>query len=263
MPRLWLPALWIMSFRRRASTQRREIPEVTQLLRHIGISHDFVDHATVSIQLALPLYDPQVLRWPRPARIPWDKLDTNCWNPPCELQISDTLDSTDFLATWAQSFEATCSDRLMQDGGTGLRKHCCGRAQRLVPQKQSMSTPMCKPSRPGEIHLFNAATGLATRQWFKQLRRIQSLKHAIHANSQTPHAVDYRALLWGAILRAAGFVPNFRIWWQQRIPHVDGFFVKFPQGPLHLVGRPIYSMRDSTFILDSLKNGICSREQVV
>ena len=64
--------------------------------------------------------------------------------------------------------------------------------------------------------------GTATRLWFRQLRRLQSLKHAVHASKQTVAACVYRAEVWAAIRKAPGFMPDFPTWWAQQDHEVQG-----------------------------------------
>eukprot|EP00438_Fugacium_kawagutii_P019054 Skav215401 [mRNA] locus=scaffold271:59153:63914:- [translate_table: standard] len=106
-----------------------------------------------------------------------------------------------------------------------------GRAQRLEPLTRLAATPVCKPSREGEVSLHHSMTGQETTRWFKQLRRLQSLKHAVLAGKDTPSAVAYRSELWTAILNASGFVPNFRRWWRDKECLLDDSVIDLPQGP--------------------------------
>ena len=55
-------------------------------------------------------------------------------------------------------------------------------------------------------------------RWFQQLRRLQSLKHALKAGSTAASALEYRSSLWGAICSARGFRGGFLQWWPSR-PH--------------------------------------------
>ena len=59
-----------------------------------------------------------------------------------------------------------------------------------------------------------------SRDWFKQLRRIQSLRHAIHANNDYTSAQVARCEHWSSILRARGFDKGFRTFWN--IGYEDG-----------------------------------------
>ena len=64
--------------------------------------------------------------------------------------------------------------------------------------------------------------GVATQAGFKQLRRLQSYKHAILAGKQSPAALAYRAECWMAIRNASGFCPDIPTWWEQQCHSVDG-----------------------------------------
>ena len=68
----------------------------------------------------------------------------------------------------------------------------------------------------------NSMAGTASRIWFRQLRRLQSLKHAVHAAKQSPAAVTYRVLLWESIKKSSGFEPNFPTWWSTRTHEIQG-----------------------------------------
>ena len=72
-----------------------------------------------------------------------------------------------------------------------------------------------RPPRPEEAALRNDLAGTAVRQWYRQLRRIQSFNHAVKAGSMADTAILHRAELWGAINRAKGFAPSWPEWWNQ------------------------------------------------
>ena len=57
---------------------------------------------------------------------------------------------------------------------------------------------------------------------FKQLRRLQSLKHAVEAASPLPTAQAYRLELWRAILKAKGFASGFSAWYRHRPVQLQG-----------------------------------------
>ena len=132
------------------------------------------------------------------------------------------------MKKWAAEYEAAIDGQLQAHGQRPMKPNCHGRAQRLEPEVQDHQSPICRPSREGEVALQCTLVGTAVRSWFKQLRRIQSLCHAIQANKTTPSAVSYRASLWTAILKAPGFYPNFITWWGNRDSPCDGAPICFP-----------------------------------
>ena len=197
-------------------------PEAIQLLRGLEVEDDFVDHATVSIQLQVPLMPSYVHAWPRPTEFPWDELDFSTWSPICPHYYEVGQDPTTFLQSWANEFENAVFQGAAQTGNAKIPVRCRGRAQRLKPLKRPQATPVSKPSREGEVKISNSMAGAATRIWFRQLRRLQSLKHAVAAAKDTPSAISYRLELWEAIKRSTGFSPNFCTWWSQQQHAVDG-----------------------------------------
>eukprot|EP00435_Cladocopium_sp_Y103_P012354 s2527_g3.t1 len=197
-------------------------PEAIHLFRGLQVQDDFMDHSTVSIQLHIPAKPLYVYKWPRPAKIPWQNISLDGWHPSCPVDFQPGQDSTLFLQRWAQAYECSIFEQAQQVSDYAVPSHCRGRAQRLQPERQLQATPTCKSSREGEVKMMNAMAGTATRIWFRQLRRLQSLKHAVAAGNQSPEAILYRCDLWKAIKKAAGFVPNFEIWWSAQTHSVDG-----------------------------------------
>ena len=209
----------------KGSTERDQIwlsPEAIQLLRGLWVEDIFMDHSTVAIQLAIPPRTVVVQKWPRPAKIPWQEFDVQKWDPTCSSCFEPNADTTVFMTQWAGDFEDAVFARAESSSALHLPPRCRGRAQRLKPQRQELSTPTCKPSREGEVQARNSMVGHATSTWFKQLRRLQSLKHAVHAAKQSPAAITYRVELWEAIKSSTGFEPDFSTWWSTRDHEIQG-----------------------------------------
>jgi hypothetical protein len=126
------------------------------------------------------------------------------------------------MQQWAHEFEHAVDSLSRASCSSPLPQQCFGRAQRLTPEKKPQSAVISRPSREGEVKIANSMSGAATRLWFRQLRRLQSLKHAVLANKQTSHALAYRDGLWQSIRRAAGFSPDFPAWWRTQTHAVQG-----------------------------------------
>eukprot|EP00435_Cladocopium_sp_Y103_P014903 s4607_g3.t1 len=62
-----------------------------------------------------------------------------------------------------------------------------------------------------------------------QLRRMQSMLHALRAGKQTWDAIIYRTELWQAIRKARGFEGGFSKWWLTRSIQCQGSPVEIPQ----------------------------------
>lgn len=216
------------------ATQRDQIwlsPEAIQCLKHVSVFDYFADHSIAAVQLHLPTIAPVLPTWPRPARLPWASTDTENWNPNCALDYGTIQDPTQFFHDISMTFEKEVNRHHRAQHDLDLPHAMKGRAQRLQPRMTPQCTPCTKPSREGEVKLVSALTGSATKLWFKQLRRIQSLKHAVVANRNSPSSLANRAELWSAILRSSGFCPSFPTWWRQRTPIIEGSPLELPQGP--------------------------------
>ena len=88
-----------------------------------------------------------------------------------------------------------------------------GRGSRTKPRHFAHTQPMPKASRQGEVQMRNELLGTAVQRWFKQLRRLQSLRHAIRAANPSPTAQQYQIELWSSIKHATGFTGGFAHWW--------------------------------------------------
>lgn len=203
-------------------------PEAVQLLRGVWVTDDFMEHSTVAINLQIPECQVYVQRWPRPAKVPWNDMSFDDWEPECSVSFNAGDNPTEFMKAWANNYEQDINKQLASCTGSRMPSRCLGRARRLQPDQQPQSTPTCKTSREGEVKLMNSMVGAATRASFRQLRRMQSLKHAVFANKLTHAAVTYRIELWQAIRQAAGFAPDFPTWWERQAHEVDGVLQVLP-----------------------------------
>ena len=97
-----------------------------------------------------------------------------------------------------------------------IPRKCFGRGKHVGPQQQPPSRPSLRPSRPGEAQLRHDGVSLEVKRWFQQLRRLQSLKHALGSSRSSPHTRAYQLDLWTAIVQSRGFAGGFRSWWERR-----------------------------------------------
>ena len=108
-----------------------------------------------------------------------------------------------------------------------LPHRCYGRASRLSPDTPAQVFPP-KPARPGDEAIHHDLLSLEVKRWYQQLRRLQSLDHAMQAGSQSHNAVEHRLGLWRSILGARGFRPGFQHWWLSRPVQLAGSPRDFP-----------------------------------
>ncbi|CAL1166621.1 unnamed protein product [Cladocopium goreaui] len=189
-------------------------PMAAALCQKVGVNDVFHDHSSVYVQLQVEVL-PHVMRtWPRPREVPWQQVPIAEWHQHCEsLDLPVPTDPTLAMKELAISFETSLTGYVPDLHEAKLSSAHCGRAQRLQPARQTTTPLTCRASRPGEAKLVDDKVGKAVILWFKQLRRIQSFRHASCAGHLHHEAVQYRIELWTAIKRAKGFNGSFSDWW--------------------------------------------------
>ena len=202
----------------------------------------FADHSAVGVCIDLPVTPRKDKVWPMPSNIPWQQLDKERWQKEAEIN-QDGDDSVEvdeqyqrFWQNYEESFDGYFNDTIKRLPGA-----CRGRGQVTKPIERETQCPLLKPSRPGEVKMKNECLGRSVQLWFLQLRRIQSLCHALKANKMTADAQLYRATLWQAIKKGKGFLPNFEDWWVDRPYKQQGSPRTIPLGvPNYFVAELIY-----------------------
>lgn len=149
---------------------------------------------------------------------------------PPDWDLAASLD--DQWAQLGRSLEHSLDGRMISQPGTNLQAGHKGWLQRTSPRVRSEVTTMPRPSRPSEVLMRNDLLGGVTKQWFRQLRRLQNFHHAASAGKTTVNALVYRLELWTSIRRAAGFQDGFATWWRyHRVCSLPGVPICLPAGP--------------------------------
>ena len=156
------------------------------------------------------------------ATIPWSAVTSEHW---CEQQCPNlpAATSTQRLKDFSSAFENRLDGFVQSMPGGRLPNPCFGRASRLQPAQGNHCT-----TRPGEEPARNGLLCLQVKQWYKQLRRLQSLTHALKANKHTPEAMEYRLCLWRSILQSSGFQGGFPQWFEQHPLRYQGTPISLP-----------------------------------
>ncbi|CAK9010815.1 Putative ATP-dependent RNA helicase DHX57 [Durusdinium trenchii] len=197
-------------------------PEAQALCCNVEVLEVFIEHATVAVDFTCDVRVQQVFRWPLPARIPWDHVHKDGLEQ-LQFTIHTSCSTTSTYGQIGSALESSLAGRVHGQPGGNLLPHQLGRAQRLGPNLTDTQVHFCRPSRQGEVQLRSDQTTLAVRYWFRQLRRLQSLRHAIRAGNLHIAAQVSRCELWSSILRARGFDQGFRAFWDSGedsgVPH--------------------------------------------
>ncbi|OLP89203.1 LINE-1 reverse transcriptase-like [Symbiodinium microadriaticum] len=207
-------------------------PEAVALCTGVSVEHHFAEHATLSAVLQVPDKGRSITTWPRPQELPWHEIDVEAWHA-ADVHHAPAVQSnlTDWYAQFSNAWERSLSSHVPAAPSQGPPRTALGRAQRLQPSVGQTQPSLPKPSREGEVQMANQLLGRQTKQWFQQLRRLQSLRDALRAASQSHNAVEYRATLWRSILKAKGFEANFSLWWSRRPVQLQGTPSCLPYAP--------------------------------
>ena len=182
-------------------------PELQSLLMQVSIIDDVVpDHSVlVGHFQRLKQMVPKQL-WPVPKQFPWpDSFDipTDLWS-----QLPGNVDQR-YSHLWARIEKAAAAH-------VPFRVPSCvkGRAQttKVRAVKDGKFSPV-KVGRPGDFQPHFQGASVRQSQWIRQCRRFQAyIRFATKHDGATS---SYGNQVWGSILRAKGFQPNFAAWWTE------------------------------------------------
>ena len=195
-------------------------PEAAALLNAVEVRDVFAEHSTVIASLSLDGVL-QAQTWPLPSEIPWARIDITAWQASAPASGANSTDAITWLKQFAAGFEASLDRHGKSLPTARMPNRCHGRASRTKPMHTRVVTPP-SASREGEEVISHSLLSLEVKRWFQQLRRLQSLVHALKAASLSASALEYRTALWHAILKAKGFQAGFAKWWQHRHIKLQG-----------------------------------------
>eukprot|EP00435_Cladocopium_sp_Y103_P070529 s234_g35.t1 len=196
--------------------------ELQFLLREVQVAADiFPDHAVlwgVFHKISNPI--PRQV-WATPHAFPWPRtweVDANFWT-----NMEGSCDEK-YHALW-HHIETTAKEALPFP----VPRNTVGRAKARHPKPvvDGKVTPP-KRARPGDVQPHFVCATFRHGQWLRQVRRLQS--YLRHVTVNQPDSEHSRAV-WGSILRATGFQPNFVQWWRTcdfRTPGAPQFLPLMP-----------------------------------
>ena len=206
-------------------------PEIAQFVVNCAVWDIFPDHGVVIAGLRLPRPNVFSQQWPLPGR--WESNDAEGSFFPSDFPTQPSIDDmSDAFHAWSQGFEAKVTSCLSKPVAKADNSFC-GRGKLTEPVRRRRNPLVVKSSRQGEYTQACGFLNRAVSRWFKQLRRLQSYKHAI-ASSNAASTYASRLQLWTSIRRAHGFQQGFTTWWQNRPFKMQGSPECVPQGPPQL-----------------------------
>ena len=204
--------------------------EAASLCTSVAPVEVFQEHTTVLAGFSLSSQATVRTLWPLPAELPWQDVQLDDWHQHGVHQPVSASTSDQWYARFATAVEQSLDGFVPAFPNGRPPSNTFGRGRRTKPCSTQAQVIPTRPSRPGEASLRHDGLGSEVRRWFQQLRRLQSLWHAVRAASQTASALEYRFALWTSIRQARGFRNGFPTWW--------------PTRPVKLVGSPA-SLPDS------------------
>ncbi|CAE7028137.1 unnamed protein product [Symbiodinium sp. CCMP2592] len=191
-------------------------PEAASQCTQVLASEVFQEHTTLLAGFSLPQVPAAQTTWPLPAELPWSEVQLDAWHRSGNHHPVFSESSDLWLARFSKAVEHSLEGFVPSFPNGRPPSNTFGRGQRTQPQTNSSPQLSVRPSRPGEEALRHDGLGAEVRRWFQQLRRLQSLHHAVNAGNPSAGAVSYRLSLWRSILQARGFRHGFANWWCTR-----------------------------------------------
>ena len=203
----------------------------------------WVDHAVVTATFhgSSALLSPSV--WPQPKPISWDRV-----SPARGSQSVDFQHCSDISGQYRQ-FWQNIEQAVHEQDPDSVGK--VGRASVLVPVSTVPVAPHLKKgqSRDGEAPVL-------PQHWlhfhrFRQVRRLRSLVRLLSVPQSDAHR-EHREALWKSIVKAPGFRPSFRRWWDDISPKICGVWITDRCPSLDSVALILQVVEDSCKELESL-----------
>lgn len=206
-------------------------PEAISLCCDVVLRDIFCDHSTLFVRLGISQYQSSIRVWPLPSAIPWDQVDDS-WCSSVAQPLDFDLDSDNLWAAWACDWEQALDSHIPSQPASSLQPGQKGRLQRSAPMFRECQISCLKPSRPSEVRLRSDLVGTQVKQWFKQLRRLQSFVAAVRNMKNSVDAITYRLELWSSIIHARGFHGGFRRFWiSHRVVTLSETPTQIPSAP--------------------------------
>ena len=185
-------------------------PELQSLLLDVQIEHDvWAGHSTVSGIFAsqnTPLVESV---WRMPTSFSWPSMEF--FHPQCDW----TRDLTkEYASFWFQHESAAAE--VIPESCARPPSRSLGRGATLSSHKVWRNHPPCRMGREGDIQPSFFGSSRIHSQWFRQLRRVQSLLRMQQSSSLKPSHLDQLHSVWKAIGNAQGFDQGFPQWWIQQ-----------------------------------------------
>ena len=200
-------------------------PELASLFSSCRVvDHDWSDHSALVGTFELQDADRWRHPWPLPDKIPWSSLAARSEGSAISFASPVSVDDR-YVQLWQQVEEGAYAASVV--AAKPLPPKCFGRGSRTKPLSTRFQVAPLRESRPGDVRPVFLGFSQIHRQWFRQLRRLESYKRVVR-HGLSAGCAEHRVELWTSILRAPGFCPSFAVWWSLQpftcglVPEVPG-----------------------------------------
>ena len=187
-------------------------PELQPYFESVETTELYMDHTVLCAHFR-PFGSPtKTPIWRKPGEIEWNKIETCI---PSKNFVTETQDSDECIKAIAEEFENRV-DCVLQNQRNNLHHRQRGRSKTHSTKLIFEHGSPIKPSRQGDKVPQFCGNSLQHKQWFQQVRRMQSLVRL--CSKQGPYNISqltHMSREWRAILQASGFPGGFPTWWKQ------------------------------------------------
>ena len=187
-------------------------PEMQPYFECVETAELYMDHTVLCAHFR-PFGAPTKMPiWRKPGEIEWNKIETHI---PSDNFVLDVDSGKDSILAIAEEFESRV-ETVLQNQKSNLHPRQKGRSKTKSTKMVFEHGSPITPSRHGEKVPQYCGHSLQHKQWFQQVRRLQSIvrlcsKPGPYSIGQTVHMRRE----WRAILQASGFPGGFPTWWKQ------------------------------------------------
>lgn len=189
-------------------------PELIPFFHKVETCDQFPDHLTLFAEFTNLGKPPKSFVWRQPRAIDWSK-DIGIL-PETSTHTNPDDCTQKQLEAIAKGFEDVVNDKMITKSQKGLQT--CQRGRSLTTQTKVIQdhTRPLQPTRHGHVKPEYHGQCLRHQQWYKQMRRLESIKRLIHSNnfaSQNQQIHSQRE--WRSIITSSGFPFGFQNWWKK------------------------------------------------
>ena len=196
-------------------------PEIQPYVNGIALTDWFPGHRCLLARILFPHGREWIRHWDFPPSLPWEEVDKGRL-----ATLTESFHAPDWTNNPTGGYKKWCGDVeravFACAPAAPVRKGGCRRGEVLRPRLRPEHAPLPKASREGEAVIAHSFLGRGVQLWFQQIRRFESLQHALKLAKQTEEAFSLRAKTWQSIRQAKGFRNGFVAWWRNREIQMQG-----------------------------------------